>query len=130
MRAFTFTSIGFSLGAALFLAMVFAMPLIRENHILASIVILIGGIIGSAIGFAIYYLATPDSKRLKGVRSGDFAKAASGKGGIVAGSIIVVSSLLFILAAIVDGRAPIASVVMLIMGIASIFKGVAKRAAK
>ena len=127
MRAFLFTAIGFSIGAFLFLLMVFAMPLVRQDPTLSSIVIFVGGIIGAAIGFAVYFLRTPESQRLKGLKSEDFANASTGNGGVVAGSIIVATSLLFFLAAVMARRIPVAAVAMMVMGLISIANGLMNR---
>ncbi|WP_146602875.1 hypothetical protein [Novipirellula aureliae] len=87
------------------------------------LVIGIGAAIAGGITFAICFLLTPAEQRSTGLRPDDISAAASGKGGIISGTIILIVAFTFLAAGLMRGRIYLYAPIGIVMGIASIVRG-------
>ena len=111
------------IGGLLFGAIVLATPGMATMLPAVLLVVGIGAVIGGGITFAICFLMTPAEQRSAGLRPDDLSAAASGKGGIISGLIILTAGLAFLAAGLMRGRIYIFAPIGIVMGIASIVRG-------
>ena len=117
------TSITALVGGLLFGLIVLATPGMATMFPVAALVIGIGAVIGGGIAFAVCFLMTPPEQRSAGLRPDDLSAASRGKGGVVSGAIILIVALVFLAAGLMRGRIYIYAPIGIVLGIASMVRG-------
>lgn len=119
-------SIGFLAGTLLGAGAGLAMPETRAQPIAIGIVAVCGAIFGTLVGFSIHLLTRSDEERNREIQT-DVAGAASGRGGIVGGAVIIVLAVAWFLIGLAAGRIYFYPPVLLIFGLISIVRGIFAR---